>query len=101
MNLYDLAAPGAGAETLMNLLEHGGIRIETIRSNRAQTGWYDQEEDEWVVLLEGSAELLFEDRSVALRAGECLLIPAHVRHRVAETSADARWLAIFISTQGR
>lgn len=57
--------------------------------------WYDQEKDEWVLLLEGSARLGFADgREVALQRGQCLLLPRHVRHRVLETSKPCVWLAI-------
>ena len=50
---------------------------------------------EWVVLLKGSATLLIaEEGSVDLGAGDYLLIPAHVRHRVERTSEDAVWLAV-------
>lgn len=100
MNLFSLAEPASGSESLATLLEYPGVRIETIRSNRAQTGWYDQEEDEWVVLLEGEAVLEFEMRRQPLIAGESVWIRAHERHRVAETSANARWLAVFIPVQG-
>lgn len=57
--------------------------------------WYDQEKDEWVLLLEGSARLTFADgRDVPLERGQCLLLPRHVRHRVTETSKPCIWLAI-------
>ena len=95
-NLYRYVRPDAGNETVDLLLARGGVRIERIVSNRAETGWYDQEEDEWVVLLEGSATLQIDDDTVALVRGESLLLKAHTRHRVAETSADALWLAVFL-----
>ncbi|MBK8959444.1 MAG: cupin domain-containing protein [Proteobacteria bacterium] len=55
--------------------------------------WYDQAEDEWAILLAGSAALEFEEGVVEMSAGEALLIPAHVKHRVAR-SAQAVWLAL-------
>ena len=55
--------------------------------------WYDQAQAEWAVLLAGSATLEFEEGSVVMTAGEALLIPAHLKHRVARSS-DAVWLAL-------
>ena len=96
-NLFGFRPPPPGEETADVLLERGGVRIERIVSNLARTDWYDQAEDEWLVLLEGTAELEFEDATVSLRRGDTLLIPAHRRHRVAETSADALWLTVHIN----
>ncbi len=79
----------------------GGSRVERIVSEghtSPQGFWYDQDEWEWVSVLQGSAELEFEGRGrVALSAGEWVLIPAHERHRVARTSTDPQcvWLAVF------
>ena len=59
--------------------------------------WYDQKQDEWVILLQGQAIISYEDgREVLLTVGDYLLIVAHEKHRVEETSADPPciWLAI-------
>jgi len=98
-NLYKYAPPSVGNETVDLLLQRGGVRIERIVSNRADTGWYDQEEDEWVVLLEGTATLQIESDTVALVRGESLLLAAHERHRVVATSEDALWLTVFIKNK--
>ncbi|MCL2001730.1 MAG: cupin domain-containing protein [Planctomycetes bacterium] len=58
--------------------------------------WYDQTEDEWVMLTAGTATVAFEDRQESLRAGDWLFIPTHCRHRVASASEDAVWLAVFL-----
>lgn len=55
-----------------------------------------QDRDEWVLLLRGEADLRFESgESATLTAGDPLLIPAHRRHQVDRTSADAVWLALY------
>ena len=59
--------------------------------------WYDQDTDEWAILLSGSAELEFEEGRVRLSAGDAVLIPAHLRHRVAR-SLGAVWLALHFLT---
>lgn len=57
--------------------------------------WYEQDEDEWVVLLAGSAVLAFADgRVLGLRAGDWVSLPARCRHRVESVSDDALWLAV-------
>ena len=63
--------------------------------------WYDQDRDEWVLLLRGRAGLLIEGREVwEMRPGDYVLLPAHVRHRVEWTDGheDTIWLAIHYSS---
>ena len=78
------------------------VRIERIVSKRhaSQDGfWYDQDQAEWIVVVQGSAELEFASpqRKVTLLPLEHLLIPAHCRHRVVwtSTSTETIWLAVF------
>jgi cupin 2 domain-containing protein len=87
-------------ETFRTLLESPHIKLEHIIS-RGQASppdfWYDQEEDEWVLLLRGGATLEFADGGmVELTAGDHLTIPKHVRHRVHRTTENAIWLALFL-----
>jgi cupin 2 domain-containing protein len=89
-----------GREVVETLLDRPGVRIERIVSTGQTTPageWYDQPGDEWVALLSGRATLRFaDDPLVELGPGDWLLIPAHVRHRVAATSEDppSVWLAV-------
>ena len=60
--------------------------------------WLESERDEWVVLLEGEAELAYDDGSrLRLGAGDHVLIAAGERHRVEWTRADPPcvWLAVY------
>jgi cupin 2 domain-containing protein len=88
-------------EITETLLKTPVLRIETIVSTGqtapAGDGWYDQEEDEWVVLLQGSAILAFEDYELRMEAGSYVFIPAHIFHRVIYTSSEPPciWLAVF------
>jgi len=99
MNLYDAPVPHGGSERIDILVQQQGVRIERIASNRAESGWFDQEEDEWVVLVEGEAALQVEEETFVLRRGDTLLLRAHVRHRVVSTSEDALWLAVFVAPE--
>lgn len=104
-NLID-ELPDALPDELTEVLlrGEGAYRLERIVSfgQASPPGfWYDQHQDEWVLLLSGSAELVFEseDEPVALKPGDHLLIPAHRRHRVASTAAGTHtvWLALFFN----
>lgn len=101
-NLFADAPTQGGAERLDDLVRSAGVRIERIISSGQASPhgfWYDQTEDEFVVLLSGSATLRFEegDRRVDLRPGDWIDIPAGVRHRVESTQADPPtvWLAVY------
>lgn len=84
------------------LFENTHIKIERIVSQGHQSPsdfWYDQNWDEWVLILKGHAGLRFTDQAdVELGPGEALLIPAGVKHKVAWTDAQSEtvWLAIHI-----
>ncbi len=76
------------------------VRIERIISEGHTTpkgSRYDQENYEFVILLQGNAELLFEDNSIVkLKPGDYLVIPPHKKHRVEKTSEREKtiWLAV-------
>jgi len=98
MNIYEMPGFPISGEVISVLEQNERVRIERIISTGQQSGWYDQEETEFVVLLEGSAQLTFEnDRTVMLEKGDTLLIPPHQKHRVAYTSVDppCLWLCVF------
>jgi cupin 2 domain-containing protein len=106
-NLFtDVESPLA-AERVDVLLDGGPMRLERIISEGHATPpgeWYDQDRDEWVVVLRGSASVRFEGETGerVMRAGDHLVIPAHRRHRVEWT--DSRqptvWLAVHYSGAG-
>ena len=77
------------------------VRVERIVSKghvSLDTQWYDQTENEWVIVLSGYGVIEYiNGDKVTLRQGDYLHIKAHEKHRVIETSADENtvWLAIF------
>lgn len=102
--MKNLFAPvsDSGAEEIFELiLGAGGVRIERIVSHghtSPANGWYDQDEDEWVLILQGSGQVLYEDgREFLLRAGDHLHVAAHQKHKVTWTDPEVAtiWLAIF------
>jgi len=98
-HLFPSADTAQNAEQINPLFQTPHLRLEQIISygtSSAENFWYDQDENEWVLLAKGEAVLEFEqDRKVLLKAGDYLLIPAHERHRVESCSKDAVWLALF------
>jgi cupin 2 domain-containing protein len=106
-NLLAGVCPAEGEEHTWVLLQEPGLRLERIHSCAAASPagfWYDQEDHEWVTLLQGSATLAFADGDspIALSRGDSLLIPAHRRHRVVETdpAPGTIWLALFWRAEG-
>ncbi|MES2594739.1 MAG: cupin domain-containing protein [Verrucomicrobiota bacterium] len=90
-----------GEEIFTTLFEKRGVKIERIDSfgQASPEGfWYDQPQEEWVLLVKGSATLEIEGQAaLELCAGDHVLIPARVRHRVAGTTADALWVAVHVA----
>ena len=99
-NLHSDTTIAPGTEQFMTLLESGGARIERIVSNSHSSPegfWYDQSDDEWVLLVAGDATLEFDPGTpVKMSAGDHVFIPCHTRHRVRDTSPCAVWLAIHL-----
>lgn len=89
-----------GDDEFSELLAKGDVKIERIISTGQITpfdSWYDQEQDEWVILLEGEARLQFSgEDEILLKKGDYLFIKAHEKHRVTYTSVQPAciWLAI-------
>ncbi|RLS36762.1 MAG: cupin domain-containing protein [Planctomycetota bacterium] len=86
-------------EVISTLIEATNLRIERIVSHGHSSPagfWYDQEQQEWVMLLTGQAKLRLEDQLIEMKAGDYLNIPAHMKHRVEWTTPDEPtvWLAV-------
>ncbi len=60
--------------------------------------WYDQDQNEWVLILKGNAGLLFEGNKelITMKTGDYINIPAHKKHRVEWTDPkeETIWLAV-------
>jgi cupin 2 domain-containing protein len=96
VNILNYITPQSG-ETFTTLLEHKNIKINRIvSSSELEPVEYRQEEDEWLVLLEGEATLLIENQEKPLSKGETLFIPAKVPHTVLKTTTGTVWLTVHI-----
>lgn len=97
------AIPAHLTDELLDVLqEHETVKIERIisRGHKSPDGfWYDQDKNEWVIVLRGNAllSLATQDEPIALSAGDYLNIPARLKHRVEWTDPhqETVWLAIY------
>ncbi|NQZ12376.1 MAG: cupin domain-containing protein [Algicola sp.] len=101
-NLFNDIPNELPEEIFQDLLSTDKVRIERIVSKghfSPESGWYDQDENEWVLVVKGKAKLRFEkdDQLVELNAGDFVDIKAHTKHKVQWTCPDQQtvWLAIF------
>lgn len=92
------------SEIFNTLFQNRTLKIERIVSN-GQTSpedfWYDQREDEFVILLEGKGVIEFESGELhILEKGDYLHIPAHTKHRnsYTDTAKPTVWLALFFTS---
>ncbi|MEO6163480.1 MAG: cupin domain-containing protein [Candidatus Binatia bacterium] len=99
-NLFANISTANRGEEFLPLFENANVKIERIVSHAQASPagfWYDQEEDEWVAIIRGTATLEFvSGEQVELKAGDYLTIARHVQHRVARTSEETIWLAVHL-----
>lgn len=88
-------------EIFDTLFSKDNIKIERIvsRGHASPEGfWYDQEKDEFVLVVQGRAGLRIENENniIILKAGDYLNIAAHVKHRIewTESTCETIWLAV-------
>ena len=102
-NIFSDLPSTVNEELVSEILVSSHIRIEKIVSKghtSPPAGWYDQKENEWVMVLQGSGTLIFENGTeVCLGKGDYLNIPAHEKHKVSWTDPNQLtvWLALFYS----
>ena len=99
-NIFDAIPKNLDAEIFEQLIESEDVRIERIISKgqtSPKSGWYDQDKNEWLMVLQGAAILSFEDESsIKLKAGDFINVAAHKKHKVAWTEPEIEtiWLAV-------
>lgn len=88
-------------EYFETIFQNEKVKIEKIVSQghrNPDNFWYDQDEYEWVILLQGSAKIKFSNNEIiTLNPGDYILIEPHEKHRVEWTDPTCKtfWLAIF------
>lgn len=100
-NLFCPLPEDLSQEVVEDLVRSSHVRVERIVSHghsSPETGWYDQDESELVMVLDGSGSILFENGDeVVLHAGDYINISAHTKHKVLWTDKEKPtiWLAVF------
>jgi cupin 2 domain-containing protein len=88
------------SEFFETLQESSKIKIERIVSKGNSDNvdfWYQQEKDEWVILIQGFAKIEFEDGEILeMLAGEHVFIPRDKKHKIIETSTQPEciWIGV-------
>lgn len=99
-NIFEAIPTNISDEIFETLIDSKKVKIERIISKghtSPDSGWYDQDKNEWLIVLKGEAVLLLADESsVSLKAGDYINITAHQKHKVEWTDPDTEtiWLAI-------
>ena len=100
-NIYADIPSSLPNEMFNALISNENIRIERILSHghsSPEEGWYNQDENEWVMVLEGQGVIEFDDgRVVTLSKGDYINIAAREKHKVVGTVENVVtiWLAVF------
>lgn len=96
-NLFDDADPPAGGERFDVLLRHRNLVVERIVSAAATpASHYVQPQDEWVLLLRGTATLDIGGRPTTLKPGDHVFLPQGTPHTVVQVSEGALWVAVHL-----
>jgi cupin 2 domain-containing protein len=100
-NLFDNIPASLSQELFQTLAEEKNVRVERIVSEGHATvdgEWYNQDWDEWIIVISGGAGILFDGEITAriLKPGDYVTIPAGCCHRVEWTATDKKtiWLAV-------
>ena len=103
-NIFSNIPASLPHELLEDIISTENFRIERIISRGHTTPkgkWYDQDKNEFVLVLKGNSELRFEKNNelIKMKGGDYINIPAHVRHRVEKTDSgeETIWLTVFYS----
>lgn len=99
-NIFDAIPDDIKKEVFENIIENDKFKLERIISEAHASPpefWYDQDKNEFVMLLKGSAQISFrEGRNIILKPGDYIIIPANTEHRVdwTDEAEITIWLAL-------
>jgi cupin 2 domain-containing protein len=100
-NIFDNIPKDIPEEIIETIIQVDSVKIERIISNGQPSPehfWYDQDKNEWVIVLKGKAHLQIENGgTIELNEGDYINIPAHQKHRVewCDPENETIWLAIY------
>ena len=97
-NIYKELPDATLAEQEEILLATASVKIARIVSGGQTSEVYDQNEDEWVIVLSGEADISFPEEgghTVKLKSGDHLFLKAGRKHQVTKTSDPCLWLCVY------
>ena len=99
-NIFDGITAVGEEEQFDYLMKGTHYRIDRIVSSghsSPQGFWYDQEDDEWILLVQGKATLEVEGKFIEMKAGDYMFLPKNCKHRIEKTSVEpiCIWLCFF------
>jgi cupin 2 domain-containing protein len=96
-NFFANASPPTTGERFESLLQYKNLVIERIASSSdIPPNRYVQVQDEWVMLVQGTAEVEIDGETKKLQSGDYVFLPAHTPHCVKKVSEGALWLAVHL-----
>ena len=99
MNIFDFEKFENNEEIVTILEKNKNIKIERIVSEGQTTDWQSSDKNEFVILVQGNAEITYFKKSeiVKLSSGDTLLIKKNEKHKVSYTSKNPHcvWICIF------
>jgi len=99
-NIFEHIPKDLQEEIFEDIVKTDKLQIQRIISKGDSTldsKWYNQTDNEWVIILQGEAILSFkESKDIKLKTGDYINIQAHIVHKVLWTTPDTEtiWLAI-------
>ncbi len=99
-NIFNVTTEKIPDEIFDEIISGEHFRLERIISDGQVSPagfWYNQDQNEFVMLLSGAAKLIVEGGlTYNLKPGDYINLPAHKKHRVEWTDPDRKtiWLAL-------
>ncbi len=101
-NIFSDLPDNLPEEIFETLISCESVKIERIISPKSykmpDDKWFNEDTDEFVILLKGSAALLFKAKNerVILKPGDYIYIPRNIEHNVESTDKEVQtiWLAV-------
>ncbi len=97
-NLLDNIPSTSIDEIFKTIVSNDNVKIERIISYGQTTPkdyWYDQDENEFVYIVQGKAKIKYDDGTIhILNINDSLYIQAHQKHQVIYTSNPTIWLTV-------
>lgn len=94
-NLFDRIKFSDLEEVEEGIFENDRVRALRTMSLNQVTDFMVQDEDEFVILMDGFASIETESEVVRMKKGEFLFIPKGLRHRVIDQD-KAIWFCLFV-----